>query len=53
LFSSDQLEQFWDELDAFEGEGYKRELTTVVRKDKSEVSAFVYCFNHECEDEYE
>lgn len=42
LFSSDDLPAHWDRLDAFEGEGYDRVLTTVVLGSGVEVTAYVY-----------
>ena len=42
LFSSDTLEDHWDELDDFEGEAYKRVLTEVKTKDNRSVEAYIY-----------
>ncbi|MEO1655144.1 MAG: gamma-glutamylcyclotransferase family protein [Bacteroidota bacterium] len=42
LFSSDNLMMHWDDLDAFEGEGYERVRTDVELENKSIVEAFVY-----------
>lgn len=43
VFSSDHLTKHWCELDDFEGEGYKRVLTTITLKDKvTTVTAYVY-----------
>jgi gamma-glutamylcyclotransferase (GGCT)/AIG2-like uncharacterized protein YtfP len=42
LFSSDDLDAHWDRLDAFEGEGYARALTTVRLPDGQTVKAFIY-----------
>jgi gamma-glutamylcyclotransferase (GGCT)/AIG2-like uncharacterized protein YtfP len=42
LFSSDALAEHWRRLDAFEGEGYERVLTTVTRRDGTAVEAYVY-----------
>jgi len=45
LFSSDELSEYWAELDKFEGEAYKRVLAVVKLKDNSTVDAFVYALN--------
>ena len=42
LFSSDALPEHWPRLDAFEGEGYERVLTTATRTDGTTVEAYVY-----------
>ena len=42
LFSSDVLAEHWPRLDAFEGEGYERVLTTATRRDGTTVEAYVY-----------
>ena len=42
LFSSDALADHWARLDAFEGEGYRRVLTTATRADGTTVEAHVY-----------
>ncbi|MEM7102776.1 MAG: gamma-glutamylcyclotransferase family protein [Bacteroidota bacterium] len=42
LFNSDNLENHWPELDAFEGEGYERVLTQVKLADKTLVEAYIY-----------
>ena len=42
LFSSDALAEHWPRLDAFEGDGYERVLTTVTRADGTAVEAYVY-----------
>lgn len=42
LFSSVNLTQHWGTLDAFEGAGYERVLTTVKVDDQREVEAYVY-----------
>jgi gamma-glutamylcyclotransferase (GGCT)/AIG2-like uncharacterized protein YtfP len=42
LFSSDALAEHWRRLDAFEGEGYERVLTTATRRDGIAVEAYVY-----------
>jgi gamma-glutamylcyclotransferase (GGCT)/AIG2-like uncharacterized protein YtfP len=41
LFESPDLPAHWDRLDAFEGEGYRRVVTT-VRTSEGEVEACVY-----------
>ena len=42
LYSSDKLDDHWDELDDFEGEEYKRVLITVRTKDRMAVEAYIY-----------
>lgn len=42
IFHSDQLNQHWDHLDAFEGDQYKRVLVTVQTKDHEDVEAYIY-----------
>ena len=42
LFSSHALAEHWPRLDAFEGEGYERVLTTATRRDGTAVEAYVY-----------
>ena len=42
LFSSDALAGHWPRLDAFEGDGYQRVLTTATRSDGTAVAAYVY-----------
>ena len=42
LFSSDALAEHWPRLDAFEGDGYERVLTTATRTDGTTVEAYVY-----------
>src|SRR5688500_1763892 len=42
LFSSESLAEHWARLDAFEGEGYERVVTTVQREDGTVVDAYVY-----------
>jgi gamma-glutamylcyclotransferase (GGCT)/AIG2-like uncharacterized protein YtfP len=42
LFISENLADYWEELDAFEGEAYKRALTRAIRKDGSTVDAYIY-----------
>jgi len=42
LFSSECLAEHWTRLDEFEGEGYERVLTTVMRKDGTSVDAYIY-----------
>jgi len=37
-----KLDDHWAELDAFEGEEYKRVSTRVTTKDKLAVDAFIY-----------
>jgi gamma-glutamylcyclotransferase (GGCT)/AIG2-like uncharacterized protein YtfP len=42
VFSSDELAAHWTRLDDFEGDGYKRVLTTAVLEDGRTVQAYVY-----------
>jgi gamma-glutamylcyclotransferase (GGCT)/AIG2-like uncharacterized protein YtfP len=42
IFCSDKLDYYWDELDDFEGEEYKRVLIKVKTKDKIAVEAYIY-----------
>ncbi len=42
LFSSDHLADHWTQLDAFEGEGYVRVVTTVSLGNNQRVDAYVY-----------
>ena len=42
LFSSESLAGYWDRLDAFEGEGYDRALTTVKLRGGRAVDAYIY-----------
>ncbi len=42
IFSSDNLEKHWDELDQFEGDEYRRVLIEVKTKDKMYVDAYIY-----------
>lgn len=42
LFSSDRLDAHWARLDEFEGEGYRRVLTTATLPDGSRVQAYIY-----------
>ncbi len=42
LFSSYKINEHWSELDKFEGNAYKRILTTVEIKNKTNVEAFIY-----------
>jgi gamma-glutamylcyclotransferase (GGCT)/AIG2-like uncharacterized protein YtfP len=42
VFSSDRLDEHWARLDAFEGEGYERVVTTVKRRDGTVVDAYIY-----------
>ena len=45
LFSSQHLSGHWARLDAFEGEGYERVLTTAKRKDGTVVDAYIYALS--------
>lgn len=42
VFSSEHLDEHWARLDEFEGEGYRRVLTTAKLADGSRVQAYVY-----------
>ena len=42
LFSSENIEKYWPELDKFEGEEYERILTKVLLPNKTPVDAFIY-----------
>ncbi len=42
LFTSNNLAIHWDDLDDFEGNEYRRMLTTVLKADGSKVQANVY-----------
>jgi gamma-glutamylcyclotransferase (GGCT)/AIG2-like uncharacterized protein YtfP len=45
VFSSDALPEHWARLDDFEGDGYRRVLTTARLDDGSTVEACIYCLN--------
>ena len=49
VFASDDLNDFWSELDEFEGDGYERVVTAVRLENGSLVDAFVYILNKESE----
>lgn len=42
LFSSDDLADYWSELDEFEGKAYARVLTTVQIKNGTCANAYIY-----------
>jgi gamma-glutamylcyclotransferase (GGCT)/AIG2-like uncharacterized protein YtfP len=42
LFTSTNLPDHWESLDAFEGEAYERVLTKATRNDGTTVDAYVY-----------
>ncbi len=42
LFVSDNLQDHWEDLDAFEGDEYERVRTSVQRSDNTSVEAFIY-----------
>lgn len=42
VFESDELEEHWERLDAFEGSGYRRVRTRVDLEEGGSVEAFVY-----------
>lgn len=41
LFQSDDLPEHWSRLDAFEGDGYRRVIASVLTDD-GEIDAFIY-----------
>ena len=45
VFSSDDLGNHWERLDAFEGEGYQRIEVIATLNTGEKVTAFVYAFN--------
>lgn len=45
LFVSPDLPGFWPELDEFEGEGYRRVITTVITANSEAVQAYTYELN--------
>ena len=45
LFTSPELARHWDELDAFEGEGYRRVENRVTLADGSITDAFIYALD--------
>ena len=51
IFSSNNLDKHWDDLDEFEGGEYKRVLVEVQKKDSSLIEAFIYVLrkNHSIE----
>ena len=42
LFSSDKLPEYWQELDAFEGEAYERVVAEVKLEDNTSTKAYIY-----------
>jgi len=42
LFQSDKLPDFWEELDAFEGEAYERQIVQLELPDKTHLDAYIY-----------
>jgi gamma-glutamylcyclotransferase (GGCT)/AIG2-like uncharacterized protein YtfP len=42
LFTSDDLDEHWERLDDFEGDGYERVLTEVHLPDGGHAEAFIY-----------
>ncbi len=42
LFSADKISEHWSELDKFEGDAYKRVLTSVETKNSTFVDAYIY-----------
>ena len=42
VFSSENLAEHWARIDAFEGEGYERVLTTAKLEDGTAVDAYIY-----------
>ena len=49
IFSSDELSNLWRELDEFEGDGYRRVVTTVRQEDGSLIDAFIYVLSKNVE----
>ena len=47
LFSSESIMNHWTDLDAFEGEGYRRVLTQVERQHGATVEAYIYTLKRE------
>jgi gamma-glutamylcyclotransferase (GGCT)/AIG2-like uncharacterized protein YtfP len=45
MFSSNELTTIWPQLDAFEGEGYARLVTTARLSDGSETQTYTYAYN--------
>lgn len=45
VFNSANLEKYWHVLDDFEGEEYKRVITTVTLDDGASVKAYVYALS--------
>lgn len=43
IFCSDRLENYWEELDDFEGDAYQRiKATIILEEEEKEVEAFIY-----------
>lgn len=42
VFSSNELVQYWPQLDAFEGEAYERVITQAELPDQRRVTTFIY-----------
>ncbi|UHQ22849.1 gamma-glutamylcyclotransferase [Lysobacter sp. 5GHs7-4] len=42
VFSSERMDEHWPRLDEFEGDGYRRVLTTATLDDGTRVQAYVY-----------
>ena len=42
IFSSENLDEHWDELDEFEGREYRRVLAEVNRNDDSSTEVYIY-----------
>lgn len=53
LFYSDNLINYWDYLDEFEGQEFVRTPITVERFDEIEVETFIYTLKDEIMDMYE
>jgi gamma-glutamylcyclotransferase (GGCT)/AIG2-like uncharacterized protein YtfP len=47
VFAAEKLEDFWDTLDAFEGEEYERVLTEAALREGGSVRAYVYVLRRE------
>ena len=42
VFTSNQLDKIWNELDDFEGEAYERRITTVYLPDETFAEVYIY-----------
>ena len=53
IFSSDELSDFWPDLDKFEGDDYRRVITVFRLEDGSMVDAYVYVLKKKDEESIE